>query len=60
LFPCIQSNPKKISKHISHVLKIQKINIVTSLWLSIKIWLKYQKSFTNHFVHFILWFRCRL
>jgi hypothetical protein len=42
----------------SHVLKMQKyiyiyIYIVTSFWLSIRVWLKYQKPFTNHFVHFI-------
>jgi hypothetical protein len=39
------------------------MNIITSLWLSVRVWSKYQKPLTNHFVHFIfkvLGFSCRL
>jgi hypothetical protein len=46
--------------HLFHVfLKSKKMDIVTSLWLSITIWPKYQKPFTNHFVNFMLGFRRR-
>jgi len=31
-----------------------KIDTVTSLWLSVSVWPKYQKSLTNHFVHLYL------
>jgi hypothetical protein len=43
---------KKQKLHLSHVLKC-KMNIITNLWLSVKVWPKYQKPFTNHFVHLI-------
>jgi hypothetical protein len=69
LFQYIQSNPKsflsipfnkkKKQKCIFLMFWNEKMNIVTSLWLSIRIWPKYQKPFTSHFVHFILWFKCR-
>jgi hypothetical protein len=43
--------------HLFHALKIQKMDIITSLWSSIRVWPKYQKSFSNLF---FLGSRCRL
>jgi len=51
---------KKQKLYLSHIFKMQKIDIITSLWLFVRIWLKCQKSFTIHFGHFLLEFRCRL
>ena len=73
LFSCIQSNPKsflsiffiKTKNKFAYFscFKNAKLNIITSLWLSVRVWSKYQKPLTNHFVHFIfkvLGFSCRL
>jgi hypothetical protein len=52
---------KKQKLHFFHVLKC-KMNIVISLLLSVRVWPKYQKSFTIYFVHFIfkvLGFSCK-
>jgi len=53
---------KQTKMHLSHVLKC-KNGYHNQFIIFVRVWSKYQKLFTNHFVHFIfkvLGFNCKL